>query len=443
MSIIVKAQEPFKILYNLPENTNTVICIGGRGGMKTYEVSKWAAFSATIKKKRIVVLRDEASLIKESILNEIWERYETANGENRLLDEHFIKNEYELKDRSTGKTLIYTKGFRASANNKRANLKGPSDIDIALMEEIEDVRDPEKFNTFVDGLRKEGCIIVLLLNMPDVQHFLLRRYFNLTQIEDGYYRATPKDIPGFVCIQTGFEDNPFLPQHIIDNYNGYGTPGHHLYNKHYYMTAIKGYASAGRKGQVHTKIKPIKLADYMALPFKEVYGQDFGTAAPAALVGVKFDGNKSYCRLLNYEPKNVLRLGILYSELGFDSNDKIVADNADKKAIDILSGGFTLEDTDQETLNKYPQMARGFYMVRCVKGMDSITSGIDVMDGMELYAVEEHQELWDEIMNRIYDQNKSGEYTNQPKPGYDHAMDGWMYVIQDRKQGEYFIKKQN
>lgn len=442
MAVIVRPQPAFKILYDLPPGTNTVCCIGGRGGMKTYEVSKWAAFSATIKKKRIVVLRDEKELIKESILNEIWERYEKAN-KSGALDAAYIKNDTELKDRKTGKTLIYTKGFRASANTKAANLKGPSDIDIAIIEETEDVRDPEKFNTFVDGLRKDGCVIVFMLNVPDIQHFLLKRYFNLEQVEDGYYRIIPKDIPGFVCIHTGFEDNPFLPQHIRDNYNGYGTPGHHLYNKHYYMTAIKGYASAGRKGQVHTKIKPIKLADYMAMPFKEYYGQDFGTAAPAALVGVKFDGNNSYCRLINYLPMNVLRLGILYSELGLNLNDKIVADNADKKAIDKLLDGFTLDDCDNETLTRYPALRRGFHVVRCVKGTDSVTAGIDQMDSMNCFAVEEHQELWDEILNRVYDQNKSGEYTNTPKPGYDHAMDSWIYVIQDRKLGEYGIERTN
>lgn len=442
MPVIIRAQPEFKILYNLPEGTNTVCCIGGRGGKKTYEVSKWAASSATVYKKRIVVLRDEKELIKETILNEIWARYDTANANGRL-DLDYIKNDTELRDRKTGKTLIYTKGFRASSNTKAANLKGPSDIDIAIIEELEDIRDPEKFNTFVDGLRKEGCIIVFMLNTPDIQHFIIRRLFNLEQVEDGYYRLIPKELPGFVCIQTSFEDNPFLPQHIIDNYNGYGTPGHHLYNKHYYLTAIKGYASAGRKGQVHTKIKPIKLADYMALPFKETYGQDFGTSAPAALVGVKFDGNKSWCRLINYEPKGALRLGIIYSELGFGNNDKIVADNADKKTIDLLESGFTLEDADTETLEKYPQMRRGFFMVRCVKGADSITAGIDIMDGMELYAVEEHQELHNEILNRVYAQNKSGEYTNAPVPGNDHAMDAWMYVIMDRRQGEYFIKKHN
>lgn len=438
----VKAQPEFKILYNLPPGTNTVCCIGGRGGKKTYEVSKWAAFSATYHKKRIVVLRDEKELIKESILNEIWERYDKANISGRL-DREFIKNDTELRDRKTGKTLIYTKGFRASANAKAANLKGSSDIDIALIEETEDIRDPEKFNTFIDGLRKEGCVIVFLLNVPDINHFLIKRYFNLEQVEDGYYKIIPQDIPGFVCIHTSFEDNPFLPQHIIDRYNGYGDPTHHLYNKHYYLTAIKGFASAGRKGQVHTKIKTIKRADYMALPFKETYGQDFGTAAPAALVGVKFDGNKSWCRLINYLPMNVKSLGILYSQLGFGINDKIIADYADKKAIDTLDDGFTEETCDTATLNQYPQMRRGFFMERCVKGPDSITNTIDTMDGMELYAVEEDQELRDEILMRVYAQNKSGEYTNEPVPGHDHALDSWGYVIMDRKRGDYGIQRTN
>jgi phage terminase large subunit len=442
MAIIVRPQPEFNILYDLPPGTNTVCCIGGRGGKKTYEVSKWGAYSATILRKRIVVLRDEKELIKESILNEIWERYETAN-KSGALDAHFVKNDTELRDRKTGKTLIYTKGFRASSNAKGANLKGPSDIDIAIIEELEDIRDPEKFNTFVDGLRKEGCIIVFMLNTPDIQHFIIKRYFNLHQVEDGYYRLEPKVLPGFVCIQTSFENNQFLPQHIIDNYNGYGDPNHHLYNKHYFMTAIKGYASAGRKGQIHTKIKPIKLSEYMALPFKETYGQDFGTAAPAALVGVKFDGNRSWCRLINYLPMNVKSLGVLYCQLGFGNNDKIVADYADKKAIDTLDDGFTEQTCDYETLQQYPRLRQGFFMERCVKGTDSVTNGIDTMDGMELYAVEEHQELWDEILQRIYNQNKSGEYTNEPKPGFDHAMDAWMYVIMDRKKGDYGVTRTN
>jgi len=410
--------------------------------MKTYEVSKFIAYSATIKKKRCVVLRDEHSLIKESILNEIWDRYDTAN-EYGALDREYIKNDTELKDKKTGKTLVYTKGFRASSNSKKANLKGPSDIDIAVMEEIEDLRDEDKFNTFVDGLRKEGCLIILILNTPDIGHFILKNYFNTQLVEDGFYQIIPKELPGFLCIQTSFEDNPHLPQHIVDRYNGYGDPNHHLFNKFHYLTSIRGYASTGRKGQILKKVKPIKLADYMALPFKEYYGQDFGTAKPAALVGVKFDGNKSYAREINYEPMNKLQLGILYCQLGFGSQDLIVADNADKQAIDTLDFGFTENDADAETLKLYPQLKRGFYIIRCVKGEDSVRNGLDTMDSMELYAVEESKNLWHEINTRIWAKDKNGDYTNTPMPGFDHLQDGWMYVINDRNRGEYYLTKSN
>jgi len=204
-----------------------------------------------------------------------------------------------------------------------------------------------------------------------------------------------------------------------------------------------GYASSGRKGQVLTKVKPIKLADYMALPFKEYYGQDFGTAAPAGLLGAKFDGNKSWARQINYLPKTALELGILYCELDFNAQDKIVADYADKKTIDLLTDGFTLDDAPAEILQRYPQLRNGFHVVRCVKGTDSVRSGLDAMSSMELYAVEESKDLWNEILNRIYAQDKNGNYTNDPAPGFDHLQDCWMYVIQDRRQGEYFIKKHN
>ncbi len=445
LDVEVEAHEKFQILYDPPEGTYIAICIGGRGGMKTYEISKLAAVKATVQKKRIVVLRDEKSLIKESILNEIWERYDSANAEDGILDELFDKNETELKEKKTGKTLIYTKGFKASSNAKTANLKGPSDIDIAIMEEMEDLRDEDKFNTFIDGLRKEGCLIIVILNTPDVSHFIIRQFFNTKPIpeHDGYFEITPKSLPGFICIQTGYEDNKHLPRHIVDRYESRGNPEHPMYNLHYYLTAIKGYASTGRKGQILKKVKPITLAEYMAIPVQEIYGQDFGTAKPAALIGVKFVGNKSYARQLNYLPMNKVDLGILYCKLGFGPNDKIVADYADKKAIDALDEGFTDEDCDPEILKQWPQLRRGFYMVRCVKGTDSVSNGLDDMDSMELYAVEESTDLWNEIRLGVWAQNKYGEFINTPEPGNDHLRDGWMYVVADRKKGDYGIARTN
>jgi len=436
---IIQKSKKFEPLYNLPPKTHTVVCIGGRGGGKTYEISKFIAFSATMLKKRCVIIRDEKALIKDTILNEIWARYDTAN-EKGALSRFFTKNETELKDKKTGKTLIYTKGFRASDNQKRANLKGASDIDIAVIEEGEDITDVDKFNTFVDSLRKEGCLVIIILNTPDTGHFILKRYFNLVAVpaHDGYFEPVPKEISGVVSICSVYQDNEYLPDHVVNRYESYGNPDDPNYNVHYYLTAIKGYSSSGRKGQVLKKVKPIKFADYMKLPYREYYGQDFGIASPAALVGVKFDKNRCWWRLINYKPMSALELAKLYCTLGFTPADRIIADNADAKAIMKLKHGFKLHEVSADDAAKYPGILKGFYVVPCVKGADAISQRIALMDGMELYCVEEHAEAWHEINNYIYAQDKYGNYTNDPEDAYNHHIDAVGYVVNDQRGKKRF-----
>lgn len=438
MGVTVVRLPKFEILYDLPAGTNTVIAIGGRGGTKTYEVSKFAAFSATMKRKRTVILRDEKELIRESILAEILQRFDTAN-ETGALTPYFGRLETGLRDKKSGDMIVFTQGFRASSNKKGANLKGISNIDIAIIEEAEDIRDETKFNTFVDSLRKEGVLVVILLNTPDIQHWIIKRYFNLQLVEDGYWKLIPKQLPGFVCIQTSYIDNPFLPDHVVQRYESYGDKTSSMYNPHYYKTAILGWASSGRKGQVHKNVKPISLAEYMALPYKEYYGQDFGTAAPAGLVGVKFHKNNCYCRQINYLPMTTLSLGRLYCDLKFTEKDKIIADAADKKAIDKLSGGFSAEELSAADVKRYPGLLKGFYIVGAKKGQDSLEFGINVMDSLNLYAVEESTDLWNEIYNRIYAKDKTENYINEPEPGFDHLLDGWMYVCVDA-YGDLYTK---
>jgi len=429
MNVKIKCPEVYRILYNLPKDTHTIVLLGGRGSGKTYQVSQFIAYMATMHRKRCVVIRDEKALIKETILNEIWERYNTANdNSNGYLDKLFLKNETELKDRKTGKTLIYTKGFRASDNKKRANLKGASDIDIAIIEEGEDIRDEEKFNTFVDSLRKEGCLVIIILNTPDIGHFILKNNFNLLPSEhDGYFQPQPKQLKGVVQIFTTYKDNTYLPQNVIDRYEAYGERP----DKHYYYTAIKGLASSGRQGQVHKNFKPIKRADYMKLQFKEYYGQDFGNPSPAALIGVKFDGQKVYCRGINYKPMSSLEIGKLYCTLGFGNNDKIIADNADAMSIIKLKNGFKRQELTDDDVKRYPRLLQGFYVVPCVK--IGIKESIDLANNHELYAVEEDVELWDEINNRIYEKDKNGDLTNNPEAGHDHYLDGLLYCIVDQR----------
>lgn len=55
-------------------------------------------------------------------------------------------------------------------------MKSVSNIDIAVIEEAEDLRDEDKFNTFSDSIRKEGSVIIIILNTPDVHHWIVKRF---------------------------------------------------------------------------------------------------------------------------------------------------------------------------------------------------------------------------------------------------------------------------
>lgn len=438
---------PFEVLYDLPEETNLVICIGGRGGRKTYEISKFIACFSTIREKRCVILRDEKELIRESILNEILLRFDTAN-ENGLLSFKYERLETGIKKTGTkDEMVVFTKGFRASSNTKSANLKGVSNIDIAVIEEAEDIRDVDKYNTFADSIRKDGSLIVIILNTPDLQHWILKRYFIAEQITFrdvpelkgkvdendliGYFKITPKKIKGFVCIQTSYNDNPYLPDHIISNYENYGNPDSHLYNLHYYLTAIKGFASTGRKGQVITKAKPIKLADYLKLPYKEYYGQDFGTSSPAGLVGVKKHRNTIWARQINYKPMDTLEIGKLYCTLNFTASDLIVVDSADLKAKTKLQQGWEGHELSDEEFSLYPKLRNGFNVVGARKGSDSVTYSLDVLNRMNIFIVEESTDFWNEVYNYVYAQDKNGNYTNDPIDDYNHLIDPLRYVLME------------
>jgi hypothetical protein len=449
--IIVEDCGKFKQLYNLPENIDTIVCIGGRGGRKTWEVSKFVTKSVVIDKKRCVILRDEQTLIRESILNDISNCYDRAN-EHGHLSPYFDKLDNGIKDKKTGEMLLFTKGFRASDSQKKANLKGVSDIDIAVIEEAEDIRDEGKFNTFHDSLRKKGCVVIIILNTPDITHWIIKRYFICHPVPgaDGFFNIEPKNINGFLCIKASFRDNPYLPQHIIDRYNAYGNPNDAMYNPYYFNTAIEGYASTGRRGQILTKVQRIKLSEYWLIDAKEVYGQDFGTASPAGFIGVKFLKNNCYVRQINYLPKDTLALGRMYSQLKLSKSDKIIADSAEPKTIERLSRGWRETELDKNDADMYPALMKGFHIIPAIKGPGSIKAGIGLMQSMNIFAVEESTDLWNEFYNWVYAVDKNLEPTDEPLDDFNHCFVGDTLIttilgqrkIADVKEG-YFVLTSN
>jgi len=426
----VKCLEPFKILYDIPADCSLLIFIGGRGGSKTYEVSKAVAYHSTIGKKRIQILRDEKAHIKESILNEVLMRYDTANTSG-FLDGYYTRMDTGIKDIATGRMSVFTKGFRASSSSQRANLKSVSDIDIAVIEEAEDIRDQDKYNTFADSIRKPNSFIIIILNTPDINHWIVKRYFNLMPSEkDGYFKLQPKDIKGVYTVQTSYKDNPYLPAKTVEQYEGYGDTESHLYNEHYYLTAIKGYASTGLKGQIFKNYSTITLDEFNEVDAREVIGQDFGTASPAAMVNVKIEGNNLYLDELNYLGMGVKEIGIKYCELGFDEKQLIIADGAEPKTIQRLYYGFEkFGILDNKDLELYPQLRKGFNIIPAKKGQGSIMSGIGLMLGMKIFVTERSVNLQRELVSYCYAVDKNGNSLDRPIDNWNHLIDAIRYVV--------------
>lgn len=425
----VVVNDKYLKLYQRDKKVNIVVLIGGRGGAKTNEGSRYVTLMSCHEKKRTAILRDEHSLVRESILNEIFLRYDELTpywnfeAETQKLDTG-IKG----KD---GSMMVFTKGFRASSKAKKANLKGVSDIDIALVEELEDIRDEEMFNTFADSIRKPGSLIIIMLNTPDINHWLMKRLFIMEPVPDldGYFNIIPKDIPGVLVIKTTFEDNPYMAPHKVDDYRNYGNPNSHLYNPHYYYTSILGYASTGRKGQIIKKAQKISLKDYLALPFKEHYAQDWGTAKPAALGGFKMDGPNIYCRQLNYLPMAVKDIAKLYCTLGITLSDVIIGDSAEPGSISKIRRGFPAEELTEDERLKYPQLLKGWTIYAAHKYQGSIKDSISILEGMNIYVVEESTDFWNEIYNYVYAQDKNMNYTNEPIDDFNHLIDGLRYIV--------------
>lgn len=436
MSGVVPVLDPYMELYDLPKDVNMVILIGGRGSGKTWSACQKAEDEITVKDRRVAILRDEAVTIRESILNDVFKVYDDGVLMGRFDQSKYDKSAKGIRNKDTGNWVLFTKGFRASSTAKKSNLKGVSDTDTSIIEEADDIRDFKKFNTFKDSIRTKGRLFIVILNTPDIHHWIVKRYFNKEeaigpdgQPIDGFFKITPKNIPSVRVIQTTYKQNPYLEDELRRDYDAAGDPNSERYDPEYYFGDILGYASSGRKGQILKKVKPITLAEYMAIPYREYYGQDFGTAAPAGTVGVKIHRNKSWARQINYKPKEAIELGKMYCDLKFNIADEITADSAEPQTIKLLHDGWSIDKLDEEDFRKYPQLAIGWNIKGVRKPKGSVNFGLDTMIGMDLYAVEESTDLWEEIVNYIWKVDKDDKATGDPMDGNDHLISPWRYVI--------------
>jgi phage terminase large subunit len=389
--------KPYKAL--LTNNTRYYLLYGGRAGGRSYAGSQKALLDTITRPySRVAIMRYIAGDIRHSIWLDIKDRIEEY-GLPKPKSDHSMVYNYK------GNT-IDAKGFKQSTGQNKAKLKSLAGYTTVIIEEADEITE-EDFDHLDTSIRtkKAKNNIVLMFNMPDKNHWIIRRWFNLEDSEfEGYFIATPKDRPDTTYIEASYKDNIVnLSKEAVDTMEGF---------KHrrpeYYYNMIRGLVPSGKKGRVYLHWKPITNKEFNELPYHSDYGLDFGfTNDPTALVEIKRHNNKLYLKELIYE------VGLLNSHIAdrmksLGVKGIIVADSAEPKSIEEIR-------------------LHGFNIIGADKGKDSVEYGIGALQEMDVYYTEDSLNLANEVQNYVYKLDKNKEPTNSPMDEYNHLMDAIRY----------------
>src|SRR3990167_8591638 len=244
-----------------------IIC-GGRGNGRSGSASRYAV-SQLLGKEYIrgAIMRATREDIRASCWGEIRDRLI----EQEILDQFRLTDNDMFIER--GQNSLRAHGFRASSGSLTARLKSLAGYNLVWIEESEEIGEDE-FRTLDDTLRtvKGRIRIIFSLNTPPKNHWILRKWFDLTPSDvQGFYiphlKADAKDT---IYIGGTYRENlPNLDKHTIERYEAYKYT-----NPAYYWQVIEGLSPEEVRGKIYTGWQQIASIPQGARLVK--FGLDYG-----------------------------------------------------------------------------------------------------------------------------------------------------------------------
>lgn len=419
-----------KIAYEIHEshlpvwNTDAryIIIMGGRGNGRSGTASRYALSRVFSKEyTRGALMRAVHADIRASCWGEIMDR----------IREQDIASEFRLADNDMflerGENSLRAHGFRASSGSLTARLKSLAGYNFIWIEEAEEIGE-EEFRTLDDSLRtvKGKIQIVLTLNTPPVNHWILRKWFDLTPAQTpGFYIPKVKDSVQDVLYIGGTwqENRPNLDTHTIERYKAY-----EYTNPAYYWQVIQGLSPEQKRGKIFTGWQILDVIPQEARLIR--FGEDFGWFPdPASVIAVWY-WNGSYI-LDEVAYGTELSNEFLAHEIKSYGTAITIADSAEPKSI-----------AEQR---KYGIVVQG-----AEKGADSVNYRIKVMAQKKIYVTRKSKHLWEAYENYAWKENKDGDPTGEPEHLWSHCIDASTYAIaslhnktQDRPSPQHYREKNN
>jgi phage terminase large subunit len=416
----------------LYDNDNRFVDMwGGRAAGRSHTATDYIDYILENEKYcRVAIVRLNHSSIRDSLWRDFKDRIESKN-RNHLYDisDYSMRAEYK----KTG-NLVVAKGVKADSS-QTAKMKSLAGFTHVIIEEADEIP-KEDFRKLKLSIRKKGVNtkIIRLFNPPSRSHHIWDDY-NLNPVSeyDGYYTAKPKKESNILSIFGTYLDNihnldhAFISDLMKDKDNASGLDN--------WLRDGKGYISSGIKGQIFTGWNRITLEEYNRIEYNKYYYIDWGGTDPCAIGEVKAHNNQLIIKPLHYEPKRFNDVMIWLCEQGFTSKETIIVDSAiGEYMISKMRNGFNESDFDLYTLEKYPQLRRGFTAMGVVKkglnGKGFIETRIEIMKGYNVSVVEgtEGDHLWNEYTQYVWMLDKDGKPTGQPIDKNNHHIDGSSYV---------------
>lgn len=355
------------------------ILMGGRGNGRSGTASRYAVSQLLGKEyTRGAIMRAVREDIRASCWGDIQDR----------LNEQDITGTFKITEGDMfierGQNSLKAHGFRASSGSLTARLKSLAGYNFIWIEEAEEIGEDE-FRTLDDTLRtvKGRVRIVLSLNTPSKNHWIIKKWFSLQPHEEakGFYIPSLKpEVKNVIYISGTFRENePNLNWQTVERYKDYKQT-----KPSYYWQMIEGLSPEVVMGRIYYGWREINELPHEARLLG--YGLDFGyDPDPAACVAIYWynggfilDEKLYQTRLLDEH---------LATSLNSYPKALIVADSAEPKAIAALKN-------------------KGLNISPCEKGKDSVQYGIKHVQGLRISYTKSSHNLKHEYENYAWKRTK-------------------------------------
>lgn len=383
------------------------VITGGRGSSKSFSVAAWVCLLSFEHGHKILFTRQTMTSAHISIIPEFKEKIELMG-----LEAHFEITKSEILNKTSGSEIIF-RGIKTSSGDQTANLKSLQGITTWIVDEAEELTDENTFDKINLSIRssKRDNRVVLILNPSTKEHWIYKRFYEDRGVQPGSNIEN-----GDTCyIHTTYHDNiANLPQSFLDEV---AIMKERRPDK-YQHTILGGWLDKA-EGVIFSNWS-IGLFQNMG---SVVFGQDYGFSQdPTTLVETSIDkaNKRIYLRLHLYE-KGLTTSMISDINKSRAGANLIIGDSAEPRLITELN-------------------AMGCNVMPAIKGPDSVSYGISLMQDYDLVIDEGSIDLIKELNNYCWLSQKS----KTPIDKWNHALDAVRYAIsyqlENPNKGKYYIR---